>query len=169
MTGTVGIFLALVAGLLVADRRRLVVALAVPFLGVAALQTWGIWTGRGVSPPSTVDAWPGLIGYYVVQAIIFALALGIALQLSAFRFRDGGAGRPTAALVVNCVVAALVVSGFELDRPFFDPGSVVRHSSQGKPPVLGIAGIALLSLVCAVLGGVTLWRWARATRGARTV
>ena len=168
MTGTVGIFLALVAGLLVADRRKLVIALAVPFLGVLTLQTWGIWTGRGVSPPSTVDAWPGLIGYYAVQVIIFALALGIALQLSAFRFRGGGSGRPTAALVVNCVVAALIVSGFELDRPLFDPGSVVHHSSQGRPPVLGIAGIALLCLVCAVLGGATLWRWARAARDART-
>jgi|SRR4249919_145194 len=163
MTGTAGIFLAVVAGLLVTDKRQLATVVAVPFLAVLAIQTWGIAAGRGVSPPSTVTAFPGAIPYYIVQVIILALALAIALQISALTGRNG-ASHTTAAYVVNGLVAVLVLAAFELDRPLFDPGSVAHHSSNGSPPVLGVAGIALLVLVCAVLGCLTLRRhWTRST------
>ena len=170
MTGTVGILLALVAGLLVSDRRRVATAVVLPFVAVLAIQTWGIAAGRAVSPPSTVTAFPGAIPYYVVQAIIVALALGTALQVSSLRFRGGGSSHTRAAHVACVLLAALVVSAYGLDRPFFDPGSVTHHSSSGSPPVLGIAGIALLVVVCAVLGCVTLRRRrARPTRDASVV
>jgi hypothetical protein len=159
VTGTVGIVLAVVAGWSACGRRQTVVAVVVPFLGVLVLQTWGIGSGRAVSAPSTVTAFPGAIPYYVVQVLILALMLGIALQLRTLRIR-GGHGRPkrgTVPLVLNCALAALVVSGFELDRPLLDPGSVARHTSSG-PPALGIAGIAVLLVGCAGLACVTLRR-----------
>ena len=159
MTGTVGIFLAVVAGLLVADRRQVTMVVLWPFLAVAAIQTWGIGSGRGVSPPSTVTAFPGAIQYFVVQAVILALALWIARQISALRFRDAQArSRTSLAYAVNGVVCALLVGSVELDRPLLDPGSVVHHSSNGRPPVLGLAGIGTLVLVSAGFGCVTLRR-----------
>lgn len=162
MTGTAGILLAVVAGLLVADRRQAVTVVVYPFVAVLAIQTWGIADGRGVSPPSTVTSFPGAIPYYLVQAIILALTLGVALQLGALMDRGGNAGYPMAAYLLNSVVVVLVLAAFELDRPLFDPGSVSHHSSNGSPPVLlGVAGIALLFLACAGLGLVTVRRhWA---------
>ena len=159
MTGTVGIFLAVVAGWFVADRKKVTMVVLWPYLAMTAIQTWGIASGRGVSPPSTVNAFPGAIPYYVVQAIILALVLGIAWQISALRSeRLGGRSRTTLAYVANGLICALVLAAYELDRPLFDPGSVAHHSSNGRPPVLGIVGIALLVLVCAGLGCVTLRR-----------
>jgi uncharacterized membrane protein YuzA (DUF378 family) len=168
VTGTAGIFLAVVAGLLVADRRQVVTVVAVPFLAVLVIQTWGIAAGRAVSPPSTVTAFPGAIPYYIVQAIILSLALGIALQIRALAGRADGASHTTAAYVVNGLVAVLILLAFQLDRPLFDPGSTVHHSTNGSPPVLGVVGIFLLFLVCAVLGCVTLRRyWTRSTGDVR--
>jgi len=166
MTGVVGILLAVVAGWFVAERRRVVEAVVVPFLVVLGIQTWGIASGRAVSPPSTVTGFPGLIGYYLVQVLILAAALGIALQLSALRFRGsrGAGSRPALALGLNLLLSALVVSGFRLDRPLLDPGSVTHHTSSGSPPLLGVVGIVLSVLACAALGCVTLWR----RRAART-
>ena len=156
MTGTVAILLALVAGWLVPDRRQAAMVVLWPFLAVLAVQTWGIAAGHAVSPPSTVTAFPGLVEYYVVQALILALALAIALETNALR---GHVADHTAlACALNGVLAALVVAGFTLDRHFFEPGSVARHSSSGSPPVLGIAGIGLLVLVFAALSCVTLRR-----------
>ncbi len=171
MTGVVGIVLAVVAGWFVGERRQVVTAVVPPFLAVLAIQTWGIASGRAVSPPSTVTGFPGLIGYYLVQVVILALALGIALQLSALRF--GGSrlveSRPTLALVVNVVLSALVFSAFRLERSALDPGSVTHHTQSGSPPVLGVAGIALAFLTCAALGFVTLRRrWSRRTAGDAT-
>jgi hypothetical protein len=176
MTGTVGIFLAVIAGWFVSERRQVVKVVVLPYLAILAVQTWGIASGRGVSPPSTVTAFPGLIGYYVVQAIILALALGIALQISALRFRAGRSeagssaapSRATLALVVNSSVCALVVAAFALDHPLFDPGSVTHHTSSGSPPVLGVAGIGLSVVLCVGLGCVTGWRrWARPARSPK--
>lgn len=158
MTGTIGIFLALVAGWFVAERRQVVLAVVVPLFVVLVVQTAALAAGLGVSPPSTVDAFPGLIGYYVVQAIILALALGIALQISALRFRGGGAGRARIAYVLNGALCILVVCLYKFDRSQFDPGSVAHHTSSGSPPLLGVLGIVLSAVLCLALGCVTLWR-----------
>jgi hypothetical protein len=173
MTGTVGFLLAVVAGWFVAERSQVVKVVVLPFLAILAVQTWGIGSGRGVSPPSTVTAFPASIGYYVVQAIILALALGIALQISALRFSGRGShagstdrrSRTALALVVNGSVCALAVAASVFDDSLFDLRSVTQHRVSGSPPVLGVAGIAVSVVLCAVLGCVTLWR--RRTRPMR--
>ncbi len=163
MTGTVGIVLAVVAGWLVADRRKVVNVVVLPYLAVLVVQTWGIAVGDAVSPPSTVDSFPSAIGYYLVQVLILALALGIALQISALRFR-GAHAEPSSgtdtrrAYVINCVAAAVVAGGYTLDRVLLERNSVIHHTSSGSPPLLGLLGIALLFVVCAGLGCATLWR-----------
>jgi hypothetical protein len=158
VTGAVGILLALVTGWLVLDRRRMALVVAVPFLALLGFQTWHIAAGRGVSPPSAVNRFPELIGYYVVQVIIFGLAFGAADQI---RMRRAAASssrepsRPAAialALTLNAALSALVVSAFLFARPEFDPGSVVNHSTQGHPPWSGFLGIGLSAVVFAVLG-----------------
>jgi hypothetical protein len=167
VTGVVGILLALVAGFLVTDRRRAIVVVVLPFLAVLAVQTWGIASGRAVSPPSTVNRFPDLVAYYVVQLIILGFAVAITLEIGALRSGAGrgdgqGPGRAGLALVINCAVPGLVFAAFRLDRPLFDPGSTVRHSSSGHPPVLGIVGIGLSVVVCVVLGLLLLGRRWRA-------
>lgn len=153
MTGLVAIFLGLTAGWLVTGRRQVIAAVVAPFVVVAVIQTQGIWRGQGVSPPSTVHE----PAYYIVQAIILALALGIALQLHARRHPgDGGAGRSIwsgtgRAMLVNLVFVALTVLAFKLDRPLFGPGSVAHHSSSG-PPISGMIGIGLTIVLCVGLG-----------------
>jgi hypothetical protein len=164
VTGVVGILLALVAGFLVVDRRRAIVVVVLPFLAVLAVQTWGIASGRAVSPPSTVNRFPDLVAYYVVQLIILGLALAIALEIVALRSGAHGRvdvqehGRPWLALVINCALSALMVAAIRLDRPLFDPGSTARHSSSGHPPVIGVVGIGLSVVVCVVLGVLLLGR-----------
>ena len=137
MTGAVGILLALVTGWLVLDRRRMALVVAVPFLALLGFQTWHIAAGRGVSPPSAVNRFPELIGYYVVQLIILGLAFGAGDQIRKRRATAAGsltASRPALALTVNAALSALVVVAFLFDRPVFDPGSVIHHSAQGHPP-----------------------------------
>jgi hypothetical protein len=158
MTGLVGIFLAVAAGLIVTTRKQLLVAIGLPFFAVAIVQTWGLWAGKGVSPPSTVNAFPGAIGYYVVQLIILGLALGAADQIRIRRLRTRGArsGDPMRqtrkALVVNGLLSLAAVLAFILQRPTFDPGSVVHHKASGSPPVWGVAGILLSAVVFIGLG-----------------
>jgi hypothetical protein len=171
MTGFVGVFLAVVAGWYVRDRRQVVASIGLPFLVLTVIQTVGIGVGDGVSPPSTVTAFPGAISYYVVQLIIFALALGIALQLSSLRFRRSAltAGRPRVAYLVNVLLSAAIIAAVQLDRPFFDPGSVSHHRTSGSPPVIGIVGIGLSLATCAILGAITLRsRWSRRTTSEAT-
>ena len=101
MTPLAGFVIAIIAGWIVRDPRRAAAAVVVPFLAVMAAQSWILASGQGVSPPSTVTSWPGLIRYWAVQAIFLALALGIAAELSTLRRRrmppdDGSAGsRPS--------------------------------------------------------------------------
>ena len=164
MTGFVSIFLAVASGLMLGTRRQLLLAILGPMLLVLVVQTWGISTGRGVSPPSTVNRFPDLVSYYVVQVVIFALTFGAADQIRLLRARTttraGGlavADRLPRALLVNLGICLVALACFELDRPLFDPGSVKHHASQGSPPVLGLTAIGLTALVFAVLGAASLW------------
>jgi len=90
--------------------------------------------------------------------IILGLALGIASRLHAIRSRKDTpretqrANRNTAiAFISGGVISVIVVSSFLLDRTLFDPGSVVRHSTLGKPPVFGFVGIALSAILYVAL------------------
>jgi hypothetical protein len=153
MTGAVAFFLAVVAGWLVLDRRQAAMIVVVPFLAVLVIQTWHIASGNGVSPPSTVNKFPELIGYYVVQAIILGLAFGAGNQIRKRRAAKSlNPSRPALAMTVNAGLSALVVAAFLIARPFFEPGSVAQHSAQGSPPWPGFLGIGLSVGVFAVLG-----------------
>jgi hypothetical protein len=158
MTGFIGIFLAVAAGLMVTTRRQLLLTIGLPFLAVAIVQTWGLWAGKGVSPPSTVNAFPGLIGYYVVQLIILGLALGAGDQIRIRRLRSKRApsgdlaDQTRKALVVNGLLSLAAVLAFVLQRPTFDPGSVVHHRASGSPPIWGVAGILLSAVIFVGLG-----------------
>ena len=164
MTGFVSIFLALVGGLIAANRREIALVIGVPYLVVMALQSWSIGSGQGVSPPSTVTQFPGLISYFVVQAIIVAFTLLAADQIRLLRLRRTGeipdpadsGRRTTRGLVANIVAASVVVAVVLIDRPFFDPGSVTHHTTSGSPPVIGILGTASCFIVFVILGVVTL-------------
>ncbi|MHB1535389.1 MAG: hypothetical protein ACYC1D_12430 [Acidimicrobiales bacterium] len=164
MTGVVGILLALVAGWLVFDRRRAAMVMVVPFLVVLGVQTWHIAAGKAVSPPSTVNKFPDLIGYCLVQVIILALALGAGNQV---RMRRATAAGPTAssskapqrtrvAVVINTAISALVVAAFLGESAVFDPGSVVHHSTQAGPPLLASIAIGLSAVIFAIGGFLTI-------------
>jgi len=87
MTPITGFIVAVIAGWIVRDGLRAAATVMVPFLAVLAAQTWIIAAGRAVSPPSTASRLPQAIGYWLVQAVFLALALGIAGQLGALRAR----------------------------------------------------------------------------------
>src|SRR5271170_3383711 len=81
MTPIAGFVIAVLAGLMVRNGRRAASVILVPWLVVLAYQSWYIAAGRAISPPSTVTQFPSAIGYWLVQVIILAPALGIAAQL----------------------------------------------------------------------------------------
>jgi hypothetical protein len=162
VTGLVCILLAVAAGLIVSTRRQLLIVIGAPLLAILVVQTWAIGAGKGVSPPSTVTAFPGLIGYYVVQLIIFGLAFGAADQIRMRRVRGSGGpavdeGRQTRkALVINGLLDVAVVVAFVSAHSLLDPGSVTHHKTNGSPPIAGVLGILSCALVFAVLGVMTL-------------
>ena len=173
MTPFAGLIAAVIAAFMLKEPRRTVLAMAGPWLAVLAFQTWGIGSGRGVSPPDTVSQ----ASYWVVQVIILAFVLGVAVQLAlllaprrpvdrtrAERSRD--LVRATALCTVG--LAAFVYLGFgTFLRSVIDPGSVAHHSSEGNPPIAGIVGLLGMVLGCAVLGALLL-RQRRARRAATT-
>jgi hypothetical protein len=162
MTGEVGILLALAAGLLLAERRQVVKAVAIPFAAVLVIQTWAIHAGHGVSPPDTVTEG----GYWLVQALILGCTVGIAVQLSGLRLhgadaagsRLAGMGRAALAYWLGGGLAALVVVGNLVRVVAANQWTGVHHSSTGSPPLLGLLGILSLVLGFVGLGCVTLWQ-----------
>jgi len=169
MTPLAGFIIALIAGWFARDARRAAVVVVVPYLGVVAGQTWAISDGRGTSPPSTVWPFGAAISYYVVQAIIFALALGVAAMLGAVRARraatdDGAeaAGRraAVAATVDVVLTAAFITIALLVTAP------VHHHAAEGSPPWYGLLGIGAL-LVSLIVLSVLLFSGRRAARRAR--
>src|SRR5580658_4681042 len=116
MTPLAGFVLAVIAGWITRDARRAAAIIIIPFLAVTALQTYGLAIGDGHSPPSTV--WPingTSIPYYVVQLLIMAAALGVAMLLAVVRAQrpaarsgggaaEGDLGRRTTMAAVPVVV-----------------------------------------------------------------
>lgn len=151
MTPIDGFIVAVIAGWLVPQAGRAAVVVMVPWLAVLGVQSWQIAAGMGVSPPATVTQFPQLVGYWLLQALALGLALGIAGQLS--RMRASGAlfgltagdlaRREATAFAITSTVSVAIVAAFLLDRSVFDPGSVIHHSAQGHPPLLGLLGMAL--------------------------
>jgi hypothetical protein len=161
MTPLAGFVLAIIAGWITRDARRAAAVIIIPFLAVTALQTYGIADGRGVSPPDTV--WPlngGSLSYYVVQLLIMAAVLGVAMLLGAVRARRAahGAGttdtdrRTTAAAIVSVVLTAAFCTVEWLDSS----SHAGHHSSTGNPPAAGRIGIGVLILSLIVLGSMSI-------------
>ena len=169
MTPLAGFVAALIAGWIIRDPRRAAITATVPFLIVMIVQTLGLDAGYGVSPPSTVYPVNGTsLGYYLVQAILLALTLGIAIELAAVRRARmpasdrAGAGRRTAlAADVLAVLTAVTWAVWVLVE-----APVAHHSSQGSPPPQGLIGIGLLIVSLAVLSVLTI-RDRRAAKRAR--
>jgi hypothetical protein len=170
MTPIAGFIIAVIAGLAIRRGRRAALVVVVPWLIVLVYQSWYIASGRAISPPSTVTDFPSAIGYWVVQAIIVAPALGIAAQLGGFGSRrrtvDPGdlARRSWIAAGLGVAVSVIVILyGFVWFRQQGGTVYAGHHSSDGSPPLIGILGILLSYLTCAGLGVATI----RARHAAR--
>ena len=165
MTPIAGLILAVIAGFMVQNGRRAAAVVLAPWLVVLAYQSWYIASGRAISPPSTVTQFPSAIGYWLVQVIILAPALGIAAQLGGSELRR----HPVSAVVLArrawmasafgvAVAVVVIVFGFVL---FPHQGGTVgagHHSANGSPPLIGMVGILGSYIGCAALGVRTLLR-----------
>jgi hypothetical protein len=152
MTPWAGFVAAIVAGWMVRDPRRAVATVIVPFLVVLATQSWMIASGRAVSPPSTVTQFPSCLGYWLVQAIFLALALGIAAELSSLR---GALPAASAQVGRASVLLAVLTVVFEVGY-LLDSSPVRDHSGNGAPPAQGVVGILLCAGTFAVLSVLTI-------------
>lgn len=165
MTPIAGLIIAVIAGLLVRSERRAASVVLVPWLAVLAYQSWYIASGRAISPPSTVTQFPSAIGYWLVQVVILAPALGIAAQLGASTSRRHAVGaivlaRRAWTASVLCVAAAVLVVLFGFVLFPHQGGTVTagHHSAHGSTPLIGTVGILGSYIGCAALGVRTLVR-----------
>lgn len=169
MTPFGGFICAVIAAVLLKQPHRTLLVTLPTWLAVLGFQTWGIASGRGVSPPATVHQ----ASYWVVQVLIFAFTAGVATQLaSALAARDRGFAlsphvrrqyaRATVATVAGSGLFLYVA--FFAFRSTFDPGSVVHHSTEGSPPIAGAIGILVLVGSCA---GLAIGRFVRRRRPSR--
>jgi hypothetical protein len=117
-----------------------------------------------VSPPSTVTAFPSAAGYWLVQAIILAPALGIAAMLGASRSRlhsvsrDDLARRAWGASLISVAVSVIIILlGFVWFRQQGGTVFVTHHSTDGSPPVIGVVGLLASFITCGALGVMALW------------
>lgn len=86
MSPLIGLFIAIVAGL-VAPKRRAVVGIVIPpMLGATAAQSWYLGTGRGNNPAATTTNSPA---YWIVQALIITAICGVAAAVCWLRMRRG--------------------------------------------------------------------------------
>jgi hypothetical protein len=170
MTPLTGLIIAVIAGWLTRSGRRAAAVLIVPFLALTFIQTYGIAAGDGHSPPDTVWPFGPAISYYVVQVLILALVLGVALPLGALR---GRAVRYDAAEARRAtVLAGLLSGGFAVAIIVVDvliAKPVAHHSADGGPPWYGLLGILLLLAGDVVLGVRFLIGRRAARRAAATV
>ncbi len=173
MTPIAGLIIAVIAGLVVRRGRRAALIVAVPWLIVLVYQSWYIASGRAISPPGTVTSFPSAIGYWLVQVIIAAPAFAIAAQLGGFGSRRGGADpgdlsrRSWIASGLGVAVSVIVILyGFVWFRQQGGTVYAGHHSSDGSPPLIGILGILLSYLTCAVLGVATIRARHEAKRAA---
>jgi multisubunit Na+/H+ antiporter MnhC subunit len=160
MSPLIGLFIAIVAGL-VAPKRRAVVGIVIPpMLGATAAQSWYLGTGRGNNPAATTTNSPA---YWIVQALIITAICGVAAAVCWLRMRRGvqlrtlPSGSQRAALLVGATIAAFTVTlglMFLTDRPK-QPGT-----GNGNIPIGGAVAV-VIGLV--VLGFLTV-TWLRRSR-----
>lgn len=83
MTLVAALIFGLISGFAVRGMRRAATAALVPWLGVLALQTWLLASGRGNNSASSATD----VGYWIIQVIALALCLGIAALVASRRAR----------------------------------------------------------------------------------
>jgi hypothetical protein len=159
VTPIAGFVIAVLAGLMVSNGRRAASVVVVPWLVVLTYQSWYIAAGRAISPPSTVTQFPSAIGYWLVQVIILAPALGIAAQLGASGNRRSPllaaalARRAWMATTLGSAASVIIiVLGFIAFRHQGGTAFVTHHSANGSPPLVGVLGLLLSFGTCAALG-----------------
>jgi len=139
MTPLAGFVAAILAGWIIREPRRAAAAILVPFLAVLAVQTWTLAAGHGDNPPSTIHG----VAYWVVQAIILAVALGIATQLAiVLRSRpasgdDAGASRRA----LRATAVLLVLTAASLTGIVLTSKPVLHHNASSPLPWYGVTGI----------------------------
>jgi Na+-driven multidrug efflux pump len=147
VTPLAGFVAAILAGWIIREPRRAAAAVLVPFLAVLAVQTWTLAAGRQDNPPSTINA----VSYWIVQAIILAVALGIATQLAiVLRSRSTGgddAGASRRALQATAVL--LILTAAFLTGVVLTSKPVPHHNASSPLPWYGVVGI--LACVASVL------------------
>src|ERR1700729_3555929 len=162
MTPLAGFIAAILAGWIIREPRRAAAAILVPFLAVLAVQTWTLAAGHGDNPPITINA----VSYWVVQAIILAVALGIATRLAGvLRPRSAagdGAGASRRALQATAVLLAATAAS--LTGIVLDSKPVLHHNANSPLPWYGAAGI--LACVASVVV-LTVLRLLQRRAGAR--
>jgi hypothetical protein len=165
-----GFIIAVIAGWLVPNGRRAAAVVIIPWLAVLTVETWIIAAGRDDSPPSTVYQLPGAIGYWLVQAVLLAVSLGIAWQLGALRARRSrrpyaaDTARRQAAIASSLLAAAATVF---IAVTVLTSAAVHHHSSTGSPPPVELIGWALSLVTFAALSVATIRRRGRRERERR--
>jgi hypothetical protein len=161
MSPIIGLFIAIIAGLVATQPRAVIGIVVPPMLGATAAQSWYLGTGRGHNPASTTTDSPA---YWVVQVLIIVAICGVAAAVCWIRLRRGGRGRmlPTgpqrAALLIGTTIAAFTATlgfAFLTDRPKH-PGS-----GNGNIPVGGAIAVVLGVAVLVFLAVA----WVRQSRG----
>jgi hypothetical protein len=161
MSPIIGLFIAIIAGLVATQPRAVIGIVVPPMLGATAAQSWYLGTGRGHNPASTTTNSPA---YWVVQVLIIVAICGVAAAVCWFRARRGArqrilpSGPQRVALLVGTTIAAFTATlgfAFLTDRPKH-PGS-----GNGNIPVGGaiavVIGVAVLVFLAVA--------WLRRSRG----
>lgn len=154
MTPIIGVFIAILAGMLAPKPRTAALIVVPPMLGAIAAQSWYLGTGRGHNPASTTTNSPS---YWIVQLVIIAAIGGVAGAICWARTRRSsvervlpGRGVGVLLLVAGTIAAFAATLGFAFvtDRPKH-PGS-----GNGSPPLAGtiaiFVGVAVLIFLAIV-------------------
>jgi hypothetical protein len=162
MTPIAGFFLAIIAGWIVREPRKAAATVVLPYLAIVAVQSWGIASGYGISPPDTVTPFSGAVSYWVVQLIFGLTSVLIAAEVAVLR-KGARAGQPMVLLAgpwyrVAVATAIGAIGVLVLLVAWLTTAKLVsQHSSSGSPPPQGVIGIGL-SLIGVVAFGVAAIR-----------
>ncbi len=117
MTPLIGLCIAAVAALLAPNTRAVLGSVSIGMVAATLVQTWDLDDDWGSNPPSTVHQ----LSYWVVQLIILAVVLAVALAMFRLRVRRAArtgqslvrasfSGRRGAAVLAVSTVALTVVA-----------------------------------------------------------
>lgn len=156
MSPVIGLFIAVLAGLL-APRPRATIGIAIPpMLGATAAQSWFLATGRGTNPPRTTTDSPS---YWVVQLLIITAICGMAAAVCRIRVGRGAGARrlPTGvARSVLLTAATAAASAATLGALFLTDQHSHRGTGSGNIPITGAiaVGLGVVVLIVVAIGWV---------------